>query len=515
VPREFGLRIHTNQYHHRGVVRIGHLGEPDGGGKSTYPPPNGGAMWPIVGTCGLVVTLGMDTRAATRTQTPDALFEASHPLRPLVLAGAVTLVAYTGGVFAVWLGTGEYVPNALKIPWIGAALIFVVIWFVLVVTMWARRPNAREAVRIWGHASVFITVTSQLVVIWAIWIFFPLLPDERRMLLSGMFLICSPTQLIAAPENVTANRFGIVVSLGSLVTWLVLEGSQLSLIMAGFAAGIGLMLYALCNYVPGTVAQTVEARLAAEEAKTELEVALVTVANERDAKTRFIAAASHDLGQPLQAASLFFDQTMRAPDASSRARAAEGVRKSFASADQLLSHMLNHLRLEADAVSPHFAKLSVGPILARIASQFGPAAHEAGVNIKVLATSARLRIDRVLFERALGNLIHNAIVHSGASQILVGVRKSGQAHVRIWVIDNGVGIAQVDATRVFEDYYQGSDSRAAAKSGFGLGLSSVSRLAILMDGAAGLEPRWLSGSAFYLEFPVIDPTTLPTREVVR
>jgi signal transduction histidine kinase len=457
----------------------------------------------------------MDRPAPQNTQSPDALFEASHPLRPLVLAGAVTLGAYTGGVFAVWFGTGEYVPNALKIPWLGAALIFVVIWFVLVVTMWARRPDAREAVRIWGRASVFITVTSQLVVIWAIWIFFPLLPDERRMLLSGMFLICSPTQLIAAPENVTANRFGIVVSLGSLVTWLVLEGSQLSLVMAGFAAGIGLMLYALCDYVPGTVAQTVEARLAAEDAKAKLESALVTVASERDAKTRFIATASHDLGQPLQAASLFFDQVLRAPDTVSRTRAADGVRKAFASADQLLSHMLNHLRLEADAVAPHFTNVLVGPIIARLATQYGPAAREVGVNIKLVATSTRLRIDRVLFERALGNLIHNAIVHSGASQILIGMRKSGQAHVHIWVIDNGVGIAQIDASRVFDDYYQGSDSRAVAKSGFGLGLSSVRRLAILMDGAAGLETRWLSGSAFYLEFPVISPASGPKKEVVR
>jgi signal transduction histidine kinase len=260
------------------------------------------------------------------------------------------------------------------------------------------------------------------------------------------------------------------------------------------------MLFLLCGYLPGTVAATVEARLTVEQTKADLERALAAVAEERDAKTRFIAAASHDLGQPLQAASLFFDQTLRAPDPDQRNRAADGVRKAFASADQLLSHMLNHLRLEADAVDPHFARFSVGAAMGRIAAQFGPAASAGRVEIRVVKSRAQLRLDKVLFERALGNLLSNAIEHSGASRIVMGARKSGD-RVRIWVIDNGHGIARIDAGRIFDDYYRGSDSRAVVKSGFGLGLSSVRRIAVLMHGAAGLDQRWVGGAAFYLDFP--------------
>jgi signal transduction histidine kinase len=260
------------------------------------------------------------------------------------------------------------------------------------------------------------------------------------------------------------------------------------------------MLFVLCGYVPGTVAEAVAARLAAEQAKAELQVALESVAEERDAKTRFIAAASHDLGQPLQAASLFFDQTLRAPDPAQRDRAADGVRKAFASADQLISHMLNHLRLEADAVDPHLTRVGLGPAMSRIAEQFGPAASAAGIVIRPIPAQAQIRLDRVLFERALGNLVGNAIAHSGATRIVMGARRHG-GHIRIWVIDNGCGIARVDAGRIFEDYYRGSDSKAAVKSGFGLGLSSVRRIANLMNGNAGLDGRWLNGAAFFLEFP--------------
>ena len=430
----------------------------------------------------------------------DADFAVIHPLRPLVLAGTMTLMAYACGVVVVCYVVAPHVPRAAYLAWTGAAVVFVLSWLGLVGTMWWRQPSPRETVIIWGRASRYITYGSQIIVACAIWGFFPHLPPTERMMLAGMFLICSPAQLIAAPENVAANRFGILASAGSLVVWFGWHGGGTHLAMAGFALGIGVMLFVLSAYVPGTVAETVAARLAAEEARANLERALQDVAAERDAKTRFIAAASHDLGQPLQAASLFFDQTLRAPDDAQRARAADGVRRAFAAADQLISHMLNHLRLEADAVDPYLSTLPVGPVLARVAAQFGPAATDAGATLRAMPSSTRLRLDRVLFERALGNLVANAITHSGATRILMGARCHGR-QVRIWVIDNGCGIARVDVGHIFDDYYRGSGSQARVKGGFGLGLASVQRIARLMQGSAGLDPRWLHGAAFYLEFP--------------
>lgn len=431
---------------------------------------------------------------------PEQQFAATHPLRPFVLTGTATLVAYSAGIGAVAFVTSGHVPDYRLSTWIGAELLFAMAWAAAVLGMVIRRPDAREAVLVWGYASRCIALVSQLLVAWAIWSFFPFCPEAERMTLAAMFMVCSPAQLIAAPENVLVNRLGIVASQGSLAAWFAMDGSRNALAMGGFALAFGAMLLALGRYVPVAVAETVGARLAAEDVRDRLALALEAVAEERDAKTRFIAAASHDLGQPLQAAGLFFEQALHAPDAAHRERAAAGVSKALASAENLISHMLNHLRLEADQVEPQLAILEIGPALSRIASQFEPSARSAGIALSTRSSSARALLDFTLFDRAMGNLIGNSIVHSGATRIVIGTRRQGNS-LRIWVIDNGHGIAADEAHRIFEDYYRGSASRAAVKGGFGLGLSSVHRIATLMGGRAGLDDRWRSGAAFYLEFP--------------
>lgn len=457
--------------------------------------------WPIaIWSRRMEDALMTDSHSANSRLDSDADFAVTHPLRPLALAGVMTLLAYGCGVGVVGFVVQPYVPLAVLAIWLVFAVGFCLVWLGLVMVMWRRRPSPRETVMVWGRASRFIAVVSQIVVAWAIWGFFPHLPATETMMLGGMFLICSPAQLIAAPENVKENRFGILASVGSLVLWFTLQGGRTDLAMAVFVAAAGVMFFVLASYVPGTVAETVAARLAADQARADLERALAQVAAERDAKTRFIAAASHDLGQPLQAAGLFFDQTLRTQDDAQRSRAADGVRRALSAAEQLISHMLNHLRLEADAVEPYLATIPVAPLLSRIATQAAPSAAEVGAQVSVVPSRQQLRLDRVLFERALGNLVGNAITHSGASRIVVGVRRC-RGKVRVWVIDNGRGIASVDRDRIFDDYYRGTGNSSQAKGGFGLGLSSVRRIAHLMNGKAGLDPNWLNGAAFYLEFP--------------
>jgi signal transduction histidine kinase len=311
-----------------------------------------------------------------------------------------------------------------------------------------------------------------------------------------------PTQIICSPENTTANRVGIVAVLGSAALFLVTRGSSHASMLALYLAAYGVVMFVLSDRVRDTVQATVAARLASDAAARDLERLLGVLAEEKDAKTRFIAAASHDLGQPLQAAALFFDQTLRASNADARARAVDGVRRAFASAEQLLSHMLNHLRLEADAVEPQLSRVALAPLLARIASQHGPAAACAEIEIRAAACDATLMLDPVLVERAISNLVHNAIHHSRGSRLLLAARRHQGRALRIWAIDDGIGIGRADAGHIFEDYYQGAASSARTRVGFGLGLSSVLRIARLMGGHAGLDPRWRRGAAFYLEFPL-------------
>jgi signal transduction histidine kinase len=144
-------------------------------------------------------------------------------------------------------------------------------------------------------------------------------------------------------------------------------------------------------------------------------------------------------------------------------------------------------------------------------------AASAGIRLRLAAPDLTLLLDVTLIERALGNLLHNALTHSRGGSVLVAARRHGGGPMRIWVIDDGVGVGRVDAQHIFEDYYQGPVPQSGVRIGFGLGLASVRRLAALMGGSAGIDPRWRRGAAFYLEFPHAEaiPRRSPRKRVAR
>jgi signal transduction histidine kinase len=259
-----------------------------------------------------------------------------------------------------------------------------------------------------------------------------------------------------------------------------------------------LLSYALVVWQLGRILQGAVDRAYAD--RRTAEAALAQVAAERDAKTRFLTSASHDLGQPLQAARLFFDQAMRARTAARRTQAARKVAWAFDASEQILRQMLDHLKLEAGAVAPRLADVAVGPLIARLAELNEPAARLAGVELRALPSRLAARGDPALIERALGNLVANAIRHAKGRRVLVGARPSAGG-VRLWVIDDGVGIPPGDAARLFDDFVQGSNHGDEVRGGFGLGLASARRMAGLMGGGIGHEPAWAHGSAFWLELP--------------
>jgi signal transduction histidine kinase len=246
------------------------------------------------------------------------------------------------------------------------------------------------------------------------------------------------------------------------------------------------------------VVAAIEARIRSEAAEAATRSALAAAEAARDAKTRFIASASHDLQQPLQAAALFFENAVATGDAAARTRAVAGARTAFASTQGLIRQMLDHLKLEAGAVRARADTVSLGPLIAAVAAEHEPAARAAGMRLIALPSQLAVTADEALLRRALGNLVANAVRHAQGERVLVGARASGGT-VTLWVIDDGRGVGVSDAARLFEDYAQGSDN--ATRGGFGLGLASVRRSARLMRGDALLDARWTGGAAFGVTLP--------------
>jgi signal transduction histidine kinase len=423
----------------------------------------------------------------------------THPLRPLVRASALTLFLFTLVCTLIYAGLWDNPPA--QVVWVMAYIgVFTVFWLAATVIMALRRPSPQERVMVWRWIAVAIILGSHLAAIGVIWEIMPRASPSAQLMIALFLVTCIPTQIICSPESVIANRSGVVTVLGSLALFLATRGVPLERLAAIYVVGFGAAMFVLSGIVNETVGDTVTARLASDAAAIKLDRMLGEVAAQRDAKTKFIASASHDLGQPLQAAALFFDQTLRAPEGAMREAAVDGVRNALAAADQLLSHMLGHLRLEADAVEPHRSSVSLPVLLERVAARHAPMALDCGVRLRVAAHRMVLPLDPSLIDRALGNLINNALTHSRGRHVLLAARRHGPDAVRLWVVDDGAGVSRVDAKHIFEDYYQGSQTQGVARGGFGLGLASVRRIAELMGGVAGLDPRWTRGAAFYLEF---------------
>ena len=431
---------------------------------------------------------------------PSADYAVTHPLRPIISASVLTLLLFALSTVITCLAV-RAAPPPMTPPLLALAGVFMATWGGLTLVMWLRQPSAAERVKVWGRVALAIIFTSHLVCVLLIWGLLPGMPLETQLLVAIPLVCCIPTQAICSPESTLANRSGIVLVLGSLALMLATRDAVSAKLAAAYVVGFAVVMFVLSNKVNRTVQATVAARLKSDAAARELDRLLGEVAASRDAKTKFIASASHDLGQPLQAAALFFDQSVRAPEGPARNAAIDGVRRALAAADQLLSHMLGHLRLEADAVQPHLSKVRLPALLARSVTQHQPMADAAGVRLRLATVDLNLMLDPVLIERALGNLLHNALTHSRGRSVLVAARRHGGGRVRLWVIDDGVGVGRVDAGHIFDDYYQAPAQQNGVRSGFGLGLASVRRVAALMGGSAGIDPRWRRGAAFYLEFP--------------
>jgi two-component system, sensor histidine kinase len=230
-----------------------------------------------------------------------------------------------------------------------------------------------------------------------------------------------------------------------------------------------------------------------ENAKTEAEQANLS-------KSRFLAAASHDLRQPLHAISLLsgvlrsISVEKRVTDISTQlARASEAL-------DTLFSAILDISRLEAGAVKPSISDFSVDSLFTRLQSEYGARAAAKNLTFNTRHAHVRLNSDPVLFERIIRNLVENAIRYTAEGGItLVLAEKTGCFEVS--VTDSGIGIDQPEQERIFQEYYQTAKSPEAQEIGMGLGLAIVRRLCNLLDFKISLHSKPGHGSVFNVEIP--------------
>eukprot|EP01037_Dinobryon_pediforme_P007001 gene7001-7070_t len=218
-------------------------------------------------------------------------------------------------------------------------------------------------------------------------------------------------------------------------------------------------------------------------------------------KTRFLAAASHDILQPLNAARLYASSLVERKEKSNDEdlKLAQNVDASLEAVEEILSALLEISRLDAGAMKPEISHFRIDDILKQLELEFQPMAKEKGLRLTFVPCSLTVRSDRRLLRRMLQNLVSNAIKYTTKGRVLVGCRRLRKS-VRIEVIDTGVGIPQASQKLVFKEFQRLQSSEKSA-SGLGLGLSIVERMSRVLDHRLNLRAGRTRGSVFSIDVP--------------
>jgi two-component system, sensor histidine kinase len=417
-------------------------------------------------------------------------------LNPWVtLLGQAYFIATLGVLYFLFK---DVVPDQQFGQWRSLATVVIGITLAFTLAFMLRQPRVEETIKFWRPLDRFLPQLFDIVIIAAIFLLFPFADTPRTVIFTAYCIGYVPMQILSDPENTLGNQISTVGLLGAFALQLILMPGWHTDVLAGLVVCYGALMVIAARSLRTIVRDAVGARREVERTAAQLEEALQSVSAERDARTRFLAAASHDLGQPLHAATLFLDNAVDAKNKIERHDSLARANRAIENARTMVGDMLSHARLEADAVQPNLRMIGLNDILNDVCLLHMSDAYQSGIVIKSVSTRLELETDAALLKRALSNLLGNAIRHSQGSKVLIGARRRANGTTEVIVADNGVGVVEEDKKRIFEDFYQSPKTKQNTMSGFGLGLASVERIAGLLGGSISVFTLPTGGCIFLL-----------------
>jgi two-component system, sensor histidine kinase len=228
--------------------------------------------------------------------------------------------------------------------------------------------------------------------------------------------------------------------------------------------------------------------LAADQARQAAEDASI-------AKSRFLAAAGHDLRQPLHALGFFVDALQEHSLPTDSRPVVANIRRSVDAMEDLFNSLLDVSRLDAGIVRPRIATIPLAPLMERVRAEYESPALQKGLALSIVPCSLFVRSDPVLLERIMRNLLANAVRYTDRGRVILGARRTAHA-VRIEVWDSGRGIPQDEYREIFQEFRQLDNPERDRRKGLGLGLAIVERLVKLLDHTLELRSQLGKGSVF-------------------
>lgn len=224
------------------------------------------------------------------------------------------------------------------------------------------------------------------------------------------------------------------------------------------------------------------------------------------AKTRFLAAASHDLRQPMHSISLLLGVLQARLSSSEHLALADKIQSSVATMENLFGNLLDISKLDAGTVQAHIEDVNLAWLLRGLEQIWAPQAAEKGLKLRVRPCDVVVKGDAALLARIAGNLVANAIRYTREGGVLVACRRRG-ARVELEVWDSGPGIEPRYQEAIFEEFFRIEAPGTGQEKGLGLGLSIVQRSAHILGYRLSVDSRVGKGSVFRVEMPLAGPAT--------
>lgn len=221
------------------------------------------------------------------------------------------------------------------------------------------------------------------------------------------------------------------------------------------------------------------------------------------AKSRFLAAASHDLRQPLQSLALVQALLVHSVEGDKAEKLVSRLGHTLDAMTGMLNVLLDINQIEAGVVEPEAVDFVLTDLFGRLQDEFTYQAHAQRLDLRVLPSTTPVHTDPRLLEQMVRNLLANAMKYTRSGRIVLGCRRAG-AHMRIEIWDTGIGIAEADLTTIFDEFHQIDNAARERSKGLGLGLSIVQRLGMLLGHDIGVRSQVGRGSVFTIEIPMAE-----------
>lgn len=346
-------------------------------------------------------------------------------------------------------------------------------------------------------------VFSAAMVMW------PWLSEYQRMVQTILVMgLCAGAVATTAGYGPVFLSFLVPVAVSNALAWMLTSDSSqlpwMDLLLGGLILAFAAILAGLARDTYRVFAESVQIRMQQLRSNQQLRLALTRAEQAMQAKTRFLASASHDLRQPMHTLTLFGAALSKRPLPEDSACIVAQMNRALQSLSSQMDALLDISKLDAQVVPVNNQVFALAPWLGRLVQELRPAAERKRLSLRLdCPEQACIETDPVLLDRVLRNLIDNAIKYTTEGEVAVEVSGGGDLW-RLAVRDTGPGIPEQEQARIFEEFYQLGNPERDRSKGLGLGLSIVSRLVDLMELHLALRSAPGQGSSFSLSIPAAE-----------